>query len=416
MNKDMRPKQYLYWEQLMEHLHGDTSVFFSENFVYPRQLEIHLPGNHNKACLLGCSHCAGRYFQKDLGTWELDGLEILNKLKGKVPYHIYGGAYTEPILNPYFLTYLATTKRHGNHFGIHTSGIFLDEMENKFGFLTELNRISTDNIDYLSISLDAGSSKSWQKTKKGKEEWFDGIIEGLRKAVRIREKAGKGHAIRVCYLMFEGNESLEDIEKICTIVKDLKVDSLRFSIPFAHYNQDFDTIRRYKNKKERPYSKIFEERLEPFLSKSQNERPYIFYTGPEFTDIDKFSFNKCIYSYYQITFGADGYYYRCSTTATPTMKMCRLGKIDSDIEKFHQLMSKNMNNTWNANICFSKGARCNRMGLEINLAYQDLETKFDSFNGVDCVRATNLAALSKNSLSDWRMIEIESPGFLPDGL
>ena len=128
----MRPKQYLYWDQLMEHLHGDTSVFFSESFVYPRQLEIHLPGNHNKAYLLGCSHCAGRYFQKDLGTWELDGLEILNRLKGKVPYHIYGGAYTEPILNPYFLTYLATTKRHGNHFGIHTSGILLDEMENKF--------------------------------------------------------------------------------------------------------------------------------------------------------------------------------------------------------------------------------------------------------------------------------------------
>ena len=186
--KDSRPKQYRYWEQLKNHLKNDTSVFFNGEITYPRQLEIHLPGNHKQPCPLDCLHCAGRYFKKDLGNWEMDALEILNAIQGKVPYHIYGGAFTEPLLNPYFMTFLATTKRHGNHFGIHTCGVQMSLMEKQFGFLTELNRISTDDTDYLSISLDAGLAESWALTKKGKKEWFDEIIEGLRTVVKIRNK------------------------------------------------------------------------------------------------------------------------------------------------------------------------------------------------------------------------------------
>lgn len=100
VKKDMRPPEYRYWKQLMEHLKGDSEVFFNGELVYPRQFEIHLPGNHLVPCDLHCPHCAGRYFQKDLGTWEMEGLELLDKLEGKIPYHIYGGAYTEPLMNP----------------------------------------------------------------------------------------------------------------------------------------------------------------------------------------------------------------------------------------------------------------------------------------------------------------------------
>jgi hypothetical protein len=151
------------------------------------------------------------------------------------------------------------------------------------------------------------------------------------------------------------------------------VDSLRFSIPFACYNQSFDEVRKYKQMREMPMTNIYEKRLAPYLSSSQSERPYIFYTGPEFTDIDKFDFKQCLYCYYQITYGADGYAYKCSTTATPTMEMCRLGKITSDLDEFHGLLLKNANPNWNADTCFSKGARCNRMGLEINKKYSAIQ-------------------------------------------
>ena len=361
---DSRPPEYRYWDQLVKHL-GDTDRIFNGELIYPRQFEIHLPGNHVRPCDLNCPHCAGKYFQKDLGTWEMDGLELLNKLEGNIPYHIYGGAYTEPLLNPYFMSFLNMTKRHGNHFGIHTNGVLLSKLEEQQGWLTELNRISTDSVDYLSVSIDAGSPQSWMKTKGTKKDLFGEIIEGLRKAVETRAK----YAIRLCYLISPHSGTREDFDSIVSIARETGVDSLRFSIPFAPYNQSFSMVREYKNNRE-SMTDIYEEMLSPYL---RGERPYIFYTGPEFTDIDRFTFKQCVYPYYQITYGADGYAYKCSTTATPTMSMCRLGKITNDLGEFHFLLRRNANPLWDANICFRNGARCNRMGLEINAKY--------SFNG-----------------------------------
>ncbi len=373
MKRDPRPPEYRYWKQLMAHLKGDTGVFFNGNLTYPRQFEIHLPGNHIVPCDLHCPHCAGKYFQKDLGTWEMKGLDILNKLEGKIPYHIYGGAYTEPLMNSYLMTFLHITKRYGNHFGIHTNGTLLLRLEERFGWLTELNRISTDKADYLSVSLDAGFPSSWAKTKGTKRNYlFEDILQGMGKAVEIRKKAGMGHSIRLCYLISPDSDSPENFGSIVDIAKHIGLDSLRFSIPFACYNQSFDMVREYKWDREVPMTDIYEQRLAPYLSSSELEKPYVFYTGPEFTDIDKFTFEQCAYCYYQVTYGADGYVYKCSTTATPTMAMCRLGEITGDLDEFNRMLERNANPNWDAANCFNRGARCNRMGLEINLALAEL--------------------------------------------
>ena len=370
--EDTRPEQYLYWKQLMSHLGGREDVFFSDKFVYPRQLEIHLPGDHKRACDLACSHCAGKFFKKDLGAWELDGLELLNKLEGRIPYHIYGGSYTEPIINPYYLTFLATTKRHGNHFGIHTSGTLLNILEEKQGWLTELNRISTDSVDYLSVSIDAGVPSDWVVNKGAKDEgvYYD-VLKGIMKATNIRAKSGKGHAIRLCYLISNTCNSDENFKRIVMFAKASGVDSLRFSIPFAHYNRNFDSVRAYKKDIELVGDQLYYKRLLPYLSKNKSDRPYIFYVGPEFTDIDRFTFKKCIYGYYQITLGADGYMYKCSTTATPTAKHCRLGKITPYPRDFEIAIDKNYNPDWDCEkMCFNSKLRCNRMGMEINSVYE----------------------------------------------
>jgi len=376
MKIDMRPPQYHYFNQLMEHVEN-KDIFFGDRFIYPRQFEIHLPGDHRKACNLHCPHCAGKLFDKSLGTWEVEGLALLHKLKGAIPFHIYGGAYTEPLMNPYYMSYLATTKYYGNHFGIHTNGSLLTTLEKKTGFLTELNRISTDDIDYLSVSIDAGLPESWAKTKGTKENYLfnDEIIKGLEYATDIRKRVGKpSHAIRMCYLISHHSDNDENFKAIVEHAKRIGVDSLRFSIPFANYNQSFDKVREYKNNRELPDDENYYKRLQQYLSKSKDERPYIFYTGPEFTDIDEFNFSQCIYGYYQITFGADGYVYKCSTTATPTGKQCRLGRITADIDEFRKMIEKNYNPNWDAQKnCFNCGLRCNRMGLEINKAYQDMK-------------------------------------------
>lgn len=373
MSAYKRPVGYDYFDILKNHLKGLGSIFNSK-LVYPRQMEIHLPADHKQACNFNCSYCAGKLFRKDLDFWELTALELLNKLKGSIPFNIFGGAYTEPLLNPYLMTFLNTTKKMGSHFGIHTNGSLLSLLEKNQGWLTELCRIASDPQDYLSVSLDAGTAKSHSLTKGlGNKNYFDEIIDGITLVTKIRkETKAKGPTVRLCYLMVPSNSSPKKIRQVVEIAKKLKVDSLRFSIPFAFYNQDFVKVRDYRNRIERKLENKFAHLVKPYLT-SPSAKPHIFYVSSVFQDIDIFDFNQCIYGYYQITLGADGYMYRCSTVSTPSFPQFRLGKITSDLKEFNQIILANENPHFDCNSCFKAGARCNRQATECNRTYKDLK-------------------------------------------
>ena len=79
--------------------------------------------------------------------------------------------------------------------------------------------------------------KSHSKTKNIKEDFFTRIIEGLRLLVSLRAKK-EYPKIRVCYLMNKLNSSKEEVASIVNIMKDIGVDSLRFSVPYMVYGRD----------------------------------------------------------------------------------------------------------------------------------------------------------------------------------
>lgn len=365
--KDNRPSVYRYWNQLLDHI-GTPERIFDGKMTWPRQLELHLPGNHKTPCNLHCPYCAGHRFIKDLGTFEIDALELLRQLNGRIPYIIYGGSYTEPILNPYFMAFMAMTKKTGAHFGIHTNGSIMKRLEEDTGWLTELGRLAEDEVDYLSISLDAGTTESHCKTKGVKHDWFSEILEGIQMAV---ESKRKGPAVRMCYLMNEMNSSQKEIDGIVKFARDTGVNSLRFSIPFAHYAQDFNKVRKYKEHIEQRFKDPYRKRLEKHLSPTQDEKPFIFWMSPDLQDIDLFNFKRCAYGYYQICLSADGWIYRCSTISAPTFKNLRLGPITSSLKEFKKMVKANQTPHFDTNKCFKQGARCNRMGLEICRDHRD---------------------------------------------
>lgn len=368
-----RPGGYDYFGILKNHLKNLNKIF-NGKLVYPRQMEIHLPADHKKACNFNCGFCAGKLFNKKLGFWELTALDLLNNLKGAIPFNIFGGAYTEPLLNPYLITFLHTTKKWGSNFGIHSNGSLLKILEENQGWLTELCRIATSKEDYLSISLDAGTAKSHSLIKNlGNRNYFNDIIDGVALATKIRKKT-KGPSIRLCYLMTPVNSSSKEIKKIVGIAKDLKVDSLRFSIPFAPYNEKFDKVRQYRDAFEKRFEKKFYNLTKPYLT-SASQKPHIFYVSSTFQDVDVYNFRQCIYGYYQITLGADGYIYRCSTVATPSFSQFRIGKITSDLKRFNQIILTNLDPKFKASSCFKTGARCNRQATECNRTYQNLTKK-----------------------------------------
>jgi MoaA/NifB/PqqE/SkfB family radical SAM enzyme len=368
--KDSRPEGYQYIKIIRDHLDGDDKTIFNGKLKYPRQMEVHLPGNRLIPCNFECFYCQGKIVNQALGQWEEKGLNLIEKLKGSIPYYIYGGAYVEPLLNKYLLDYLKLTKKYGNNFGIHTNGSLLLELEEEKEFCSTLVKLADSKLDYISISLDAGSTDSHCKTKNIKDDWFSKIIEGVRLLVKLRGRK-KYPVIRVCYLMNKYNSSKEEIGQIVRIMKDAAVDSLRFSVPYDLYGKKFDKVKRYRNRVEIPFGMKCEETVREYLSKSKNEKPFIFWHPPDFQDVEKMCFKQCIYSYYQITFGSDGMVYKCSSTASPSFKKMQLGKITDDIDIFNKMVIANHNPDWDAGTCFSLGGRCNRIALEINEHWND---------------------------------------------
>lgn len=362
-----RPAGYQYFKILSDHLDGDLSKIFNGELVYPRQLEIHLPGDHKRACDFDCYYCQGRLLEQPLDLREEDALRMLDELGGKCPYVTYGGAYTEPLLNPYLLDFLRLTKQHDSYFGVHTNGALLKRLEEKQSFLTQYFQITTQfGLDWLSISLDAGAPESHMRTKNLEVNWFDEIIEGIRMAVQIRGKDVSNPAIRVCYLMNRFNSSDREIKGIVEIMQDIGVDSLRFSIPYDVYGKDFDRVRRYKQNVEVKQDAIYADMLAPLLS--TEGKPHIFYLPPYCQDVDRMKFKQCIYSYFQITVASDGYVYKCSSTASPTFSMNRLGKVTDDLDA---MILANHDPDFKPSTCFKVGARCNRMAVETNSAWEE---------------------------------------------
>lgn len=367
-SRTVRPDNYQYLKIFRDHLGQDLSRVFDGQLIYPRQVEVHLPANGTVPCNFHCFYCQGRDVDQAMGRWEEKGLALMDKLKGAIPYYIYGGVYTEPLMNRHLLDYLKMTKKYRNNFGIHTNGSLFVGLEKRQKFCTTAIDIADSTLDYISVSLDAGTTESHKLTKNLKRDWFSEIIEGLRLLAEIRG-AKTSPVLRVCYLMNEYNSSPEEIEGIVTLMRDIKVDSLRFSVPYEVYGKPFEVVERYRESVELPFGAECERRLQPHLSKGFREKPYVFWHPPGYQDVTKMTYRQCVYSYYQITFGADGHVYKCSSTATATFKDNILGEVTDDLATFNQMVLANHNAQWEAATCFQAGARCNRIALEINDAW-----------------------------------------------
>ncbi|HOW35044.1 MAG TPA: radical SAM protein [Candidatus Omnitrophota bacterium] len=364
-----RPDNYDYLKILKDFLGGDFSKVFAGKVVYPRQLEIHLPGDHKRPCDFDCYYCQGGLLKRPLGMDEPKVLRLLEDIgPAKCEYHIFGGAYTEPLLNPYLMDFLRVTKRLKVSFGIHTNGSRLKNLEEEKGFLTELFMLM-DKKDYLSVSLDAGTPESHMKTKNLKVNHFDTIIEGIAMACALQKKNPQRPAVRICYLMNSVNSSEEEIARMVRIAKELGVDSLRFSIPYDQYGKPFARVRDYKQKVEIPQNLVYEQRLKKFYSHSPDDKPYIFYFPPFNQDVDRMNYRHCVYTYYQTTLAADGNMYRCSSIATPSFLFGKLGAIPDNRKEFERLLISSQGSDFNCDRCFKAHARCNRLALEINSAY-----------------------------------------------
>ncbi len=358
----------------------DKKDIFKKDFVWPRQMEIHLPSNKEIACDFHCYYCQGSKLDMGLGLDEKKALKLMEEIgPNTFEYYVYGGAYTEPLLNPYFMDFMRLTKKLNAHFGIHSNGSQLKKLQEKDGFCTELVSLMESKYDYFSCSLDGGSPESHMKTKNIKYDAWTDIIEGIRILVSEREKQKSKGSIRVAYLLNKWNSSEKELSEFIKLMKEIKVDSLRFSIPYAQYGNEIEKVQNYKQKVENTEHLKFKKLLEPYVSKSKDEQPFIFYFAPVNQDIDRMldkNYKQCAYTYYQTTLGSSGHIYRCSSIATPSFDYGILGKQPETVEEFKKMIKVSQDKEFHCHTCIKSTARCNRMALEIN-------TEWNAYNKPD---------------------------------
>jgi wyosine [tRNA(Phe)-imidazoG37] synthetase (radical SAM superfamily) len=353
---------------------------FKKKFVWPRQMEIHLPANKDIACDFHCYYCQGSNLDMSLGMDEKKVLKLMEEIgPNTFEYYVYGGAYTEPLLNPYFMDFMRLTKKLNAHFGIHSNGSQLKKLQKKNSFCTELVSLMESKYDYYSCSLDGGSPQSHMKTKNIKFDAWTDIIEGLKILVKEKEKQKSKGSIRVAYLLNKWNSSKEELSNFINLMKEIKVDSLRFSIPYAQYGNEVKKVQNYKKNIETKLNLKYKSLLEPYMSKNKNDKPFIFYFAPVNQDIDRMldtNYKQCAYTYYQTTIGSSGHVYRCSSIATPTFDYGILGKQPENVKELQEMIQKSQDEKFHCHTCIESTARCNRMALEIN-------TEWNSFNKKD---------------------------------
>ena len=373
-----RIDSYNYMKILTDWVSKDD--IFKKKFVWPRQMEIHLPANKDIACDFHCYYCQGSNLDMSLGMDEKKVLKLMEEIgPNTFEYYVYGGAYTEPLLNPYFMDFMRLTKKLNAHFGIHSNGSQLKKLQKKNSFCTELVSLMESKYDYYSCSLDGGSPQSHMKTKNIKFDAWTDIIEGLKILVKEKEKQKSKGSIRVAYLLNKWNSSKEELSNFINLMKEIKVDSLRFSIPYAQYGNEVKKVQNYKKNIETKLNLKYKSLLEPYMTKNKNDKPFIFYFAPVNQDIDRMldtNYKQCAYTYYQTTIGSSGHVYRCSSIATPTFDYGILGKQPENVKELQEMIQKSQDEKFHCHTCIESTARCNRMALEIN-------TEWNSFNKKD---------------------------------
>ena len=375
-----RLDNYNYMKNLTDWV--DKEDIFHKEFVWPRQFEIHLPSNKEIACDFHCFYCQGSKLDMSLGLDEKKALKLMEEIgPDKFEYYVYGGAYTEPLLNPYFMDFIRLTKKNNAFFGIHTNGSQVKKLQEKNNFATELVNLMADKKDYISISLDGGSPESHMKTKNIKYDAWTDIIEGIKILVNERKKYNSPGSIRVAYLLDKWNSGEEELKNFINMMKEVKVDSLRFSIPYAQYGNEVKKVQNYKQKVENTEHLKFKNLLEKYCSKSSDEKPFIFYFAPVNQDIDRMldeNYKHCAYTYYQTTMGSSGHIYRCSSISTPTFDYGIMGNQPETVAELKKMIADSQTDKFHCHTCIHSTARCNRMALEINTEWNALPTTDNS--------------------------------------
>lgn len=158
-------------------------------------------------CNLSCAHCYINRTQHGGSTLDIETivswLSIFSGKAGRTNLVFLGG---EPTLHPDLSTAVKTARKMGfKSITIDTNGYLFHHI---------LDRISCNDVDFISFSLD-GASRRTNDTIRGKGS-FDAVMTGIHQARQ------RGFSCSMIFTVSEKN--FHDLEKMPGLVRDLNLD------------------------------------------------------------------------------------------------------------------------------------------------------------------------------------------------
>ena len=219
-----------YGRQLLEKDGDRLNAIFQDKIIPPKEIEI----QPSSKCNLKCRHCFGKALtsgtlEDKISEEEID--IIANRINDFSENGFRAGETIklcgttgEPLVNPASLYSIKSFKAINRKVVFFTNGLWLDK---KYKGRLYLEYIL--EADSLRLSLDAGSEETFTRLKGRKG--FNRIINNLKVLLQKRAHQKSNLDVTIGYVV--GRENYHDIIQATQIMKNLRVDEIRFRVDFT---------------------------------------------------------------------------------------------------------------------------------------------------------------------------------------
>jgi radical SAM protein with 4Fe4S-binding SPASM domain len=216
--------------------------WLNAKIIYPIYMEISPSGGCNHRCTFCALDFMG-YRKRYLDTAILN--ERLSEMAQLGLKSVMYGGEGEPLLHKQIAEIINHTKKRGIDAALTTNAVLLEESLS--------DRIIGD-MEWIKVSIGAGTKETYSKIHRAKESDFDTVIKNMSYATKIKQKNGYRCAFGMQILLLPENK--DEIVSLAEIAKDIGMDYLVVK-PYSQH--PLSKTRKYKDIKYNEYMTLYDE-------------------------------------------------------------------------------------------------------------------------------------------------------------